>query len=187
MRLRIVAGEFGGRRIEAPPGAATRPTREAVREAWFAALGDRVAGVPVLDLFAGSGALGLEALSRGAAAVDFVESSRSAFGALERNIAALDVADRVTLYREDAFNFLRRRSEAAVPYGIALADPPYASDAAARLIELNRSTRFADLLCVEGGTRLVPGDLPGLIWQRRYGDTVLVFVTPNPGGTTSDH
>ena len=73
MSLRIVAGELGGRRIEVPPGRQVRPTGERVREAWFSALGDRIGGSTAIDLFAGSGALGIEALSRGASTVHFVE------------------------------------------------------------------------------------------------------------------
>src|SRR6185436_10638412 len=91
--VRIVAGELGGRVLKAPAGHATRPTSERVREALFAILGD-VEGLAVLDLFAGSGALGLEALSRGAARVVFVEGARAALVALRQNVEALDVKPR---------------------------------------------------------------------------------------------
>lgn len=174
MKLRIVAGEFGGRRIRTPKGRETRPTRESVREAWFSALGERVTGARVLDLFAGSGALGLEALSRGAAHVDFVERSRRGAAALERNIEELGVADRTAVHREEAFSFLDRIS-GSVAYDIALADPPYGSDAAARLVRLNRDRPFAHLLCVEvrGGTLAEPE--ADVAWHRRYGETTLAF------------
>lgn len=174
MKLRIVAGEFGGRRIRTPKGRATRPTRESVREAWFSALGERVRGARVLDLFSGSGALGLEALSRGAAHVDFVERSRGAATALERNIEELGVADRTAVHREDAFTFLDRTA-GSVAYDIALADPPYESDAAVRLVRLHRDRPFAQLLCVEVRSETLAEPEADVAWQRRYGDTTLAF------------
>jgi len=186
MKLRIVAGEFGGRRISTPSGSATRPTRENVREAWFNVLGERVRGARVLDLFSGSGALGLEALSRGAAHVDFIERSPGAFSALERNIESLDVADRADAYREKVFAFLSR-IEGSVAYDIALADPPYDSDAASRLIELNRKQPFARLLCVEYRSQTLPNAGADVAWQRRYGDTTLAFFTSDDcGGYSGD-
>jgi len=176
MKLRIVAGEFGGRRISTPLGKATRPTRESVREAWFNVLGERLVGARVLDLFSGSGALGLEALSRGAAHVDFIEHAAGAVRALEQNIEALDVVDRSVVYREEAFAYLSRIA-GSVAYEIALADPPYDSDAASRLIELNRTQPFARLLCVECRSELLIEPDVDLAWQRRYGDTTLAFFT----------
>jgi 16S rRNA (guanine966-N2)-methyltransferase len=182
VRMRIVAGEFRGRRIVAPPGRTTRPTRDKVREAWFNVLGDRVCGGRVVDLFAGSGALGLEALSRGATHVDFIERSRRAVAALERNVAALGVAGRVQVYREEVLAFLARIGSDA-PYDIALADPPYESDAAVRLIESYRREPFATLLCLECRSDTVHGPQPDLVWERRYGDATLAFFTrPNGGG-----
>jgi 16S rRNA (guanine966-N2)-methyltransferase len=103
VRIRIIAGELGGRYIEAPPGRRTRPTAERVREAWFSALGDRLEGATVVDLFAGSGALGLEALSRGAARVHFVETDRRAAESIRRNVQDLGVRDRSRLVRRDVF------------------------------------------------------------------------------------
>src|SRR5262245_29771258 len=91
--VRIIAGELGGRVLKAPAGRATRPTSERVREALFSILGD-VEDLAVLDLFAGSGALGLEALSRGAARAVFVEEARAALGALKKNVESLGVAER---------------------------------------------------------------------------------------------
>src|ERR687886_2242896 len=87
--MRVVAGTWGGRRLQAPRGDATRPTSDRVREALFSVLGDRVAGARVLDLFAGSGALGIEALSRGAAGATFVESAPAAIRAVRDNLDAL--------------------------------------------------------------------------------------------------
>ena len=94
--IRIIAGDFKGRRLKTPAGDAVRPTADRVREAWFSILQRAVRGARVLDLYAGSGALGLEALSRGAVTADFVEVRRASLAALKANITTLKVADRVT-------------------------------------------------------------------------------------------
>lgn len=176
-RLRIVAGELGGRYLEAPPGRGARPTREKVREAWFSALGP-LDGLRVVDLFAGSGALGLEALSRGAAHVHFVESDGRTAGVLAANVESLGVADRVEIVRRGVGGFLGERARAPErhePFDVALADPPYGSGWAPRLAERMRRAPFAGLLCVEHG----PGELDSVgdpAWRRRYGETELTFV-----------
>jgi 16S rRNA (guanine966-N2)-methyltransferase len=167
--MRIVAGEFGGRRLALPRDARVRPTADRVREAWMSILADALPGARVLDLYAGSGALGLEALSRGAAAADFVELNLPSLRALEANIAALAVGDRARVHRGDALRFAEGLEAAA--YDVAFADPPYNRDDAARLVALFRRTPFARILSVEhrGGARL-EGDS-----TRRYGDTALTF------------
>jgi 16S rRNA (guanine966-N2)-methyltransferase len=156
--------------LKTPAGDKTRPTAERVREAWFNILQRSVRGARVVDLFAGSGALGLEALSRGAAAVDFVENRRDALAALKANITALKVGDRATVHRRDALAF----TEALRPgqYDVAFADPPYGSDLAVRLVALFRVTAFASILSIEhGADRPIPGDD-----TRRYGDTAVTFI-----------
>src|SRR5215210_1077270 len=100
--MRIVAGEWGGRRIQAPPGRGTRPTTDRVREAWMSAVAVDIPGARVLDLFAGSGALGLEALSRGAASAVFVETGAPALKALRANLDALGAAARASIVKTDA-------------------------------------------------------------------------------------
>lgn len=166
---RIIAGEFGGRRIQAPPGRGTRPTSDRVREAWMSILGPTLPGARVLDLYAGTGALGLEALSRGAARVDFVEQSPAALAILRENIALLGVGDRCRVHRGDALRFAEGLGAGA--YDVAMADPPYADPAAERLVALFRGTPFARVLAVEhAATRAVLGDE-----TRRYGDTALTF------------
>src|SRR5690349_20918096 len=109
--MRVIAGRYGGRRLQAPPGDATRPTSDRVREALFSILGDRVEGARVLDLFAGSGALGLEALSRGAASATFVDSAPAAIRAVKANLAALGAEAEVV--RADALRWLRGAPPAA--------------------------------------------------------------------------
>jgi 16S rRNA (guanine966-N2)-methyltransferase len=124
--VRIVAGIARGRRIAAPPGRGTRPTGDRVREAVFNALGSRgaVVDATVLDLFAGSGALGLEALSRGAAHVTFVDHDPRALAVVRANLDALGLTDRATVVRADALAHLATASAVDV----ALCDPPYAFD-----------------------------------------------------------
>ncbi len=168
--LRIIAGEFKGRRLRTPTGRTVRPTSDKVREAWFSILQQSIPDARVLDLFAGSGALGFEALSRGAVAADFVETHRVSLTALKANIEALKVEDRVTIHRMDAVQFAERLQPNA--YDLAFADPPYATDAAARLVALFRATPFARAFSIEHSAAVaVPGDD-----TRRYGDTAITFV-----------
>ena len=168
--LRIIAGEFKGRRLKAPAGRAVRPTGDRVKEAWFSILQQSLPDARVLDLYAGSGALGLEALSRGAAAVEFVETHKASLAVLKDNITALEVEDRVTIHRMDAVRFAERLQPAQ--YDVAFADPPYATDDAERLVALFRATPFARAFSVEHSAgRAVSGDD-----TRRYGDTAITFV-----------
>lgn len=124
--VRIVAGTARGRRIAAPPGRSTRPTSDRVREAVFNSLGSLgvVVDATVLDLFAGSGALGLEALSRGAAHATFVDHDPAALAVVRANVDALGFGDRCAVVRADALDHLARADEV----DLALCDPPYAFD-----------------------------------------------------------
>jgi 16S rRNA (guanine966-N2)-methyltransferase len=122
--VRIVAGEHRGRRISAPPGRETRPTSDRVREAVFSLIGP-VEGLEVLDLFAGSGALGLEALSRGAASATLVERSPRAARVIRANAAALGVEDRVRVVVKDWRAALAAERAAGHRFGLCLLDPPY--------------------------------------------------------------
>ena len=122
--MRIVAGTFRSRRLVAPTGHDTRPTSDRAREALFAMLAE-VGDARVLDCFAGSGALGLEALSRGAATCTFVERDRTALTALRANVAALDVANRCTVRAIDVRRLLRADAAAGRQYDLFLIDPPY--------------------------------------------------------------
>src|SRR5438105_5463316 len=168
--LRIIAGEFKGRRLKVPSGRSVRPTGERVREAWFSILQHFIPGARVLDLFAGSGALGFEALSRGAVAVDFVETQRLSLAALHANAEPLKVEDRVTIHRVDAVRFAERLQPGQ--YDVAFADPPYATDSPERLVTLFRTTPFARAFSIEhSADKAVPGDD-----TRRYGDTAITFV-----------
>jgi 16S rRNA (guanine966-N2)-methyltransferase len=167
--VRVVAGEFGGRRLVVPRDARVRPTADRVREAWMSILGEELRDARVLDLFAGSGALGLEALSRGAAEATFVELSPPSLEALRTNIDALAVGDRARVHRGDALRFAAGLGAGA--FDVAFADPPYTTDAADRLVALFRRQPFARILSVEHpADRPADGDD-----TRRYGDTAVTF------------
>jgi len=177
--MRIVAGRWGGRRIAAPRGGATRPTSDRVREAVFSILGDVVPGACVLDLFAGSGALGLEALSRGAAAAVFVDSAPAAARAVRTNLEALGVDAEVV--RADAVVALRNAARAGHQYDLVFLDPPYRRAAAlAPALGAGLSAVLAPgARVVAESDRRAPLDLPlPLLDERRYGDTLIRFHSP---------
>lgn len=171
--MRIIAGRWRGRSIHAPQGQRTRPTTDRVREAWMSALQHDLPGAAVLDLYAGSGALGLEALSRGASHVTFVERGTASLRALHENIEALGAGAQVTILKADALRYIATLGVAA--FDVALADPPYDSGAAGRILETFERVPFARLLCVEHGVRSAVPAVAGAI-SRRYGDTVLTFI-----------
>ena len=176
--MRIVAGRFGGRRINAPRGAATRPTSDRVREALFALLGD-LEGARVLDLFAGSGALGLEALSRGAAKATFVDSAPAAIRAIGANLAALAADGQVR--RQDARIFLRNARGSGAAYDLVLLDPPYrlAGRLAPELSPLLTAVLAPGARVVSESDRRAPLDLAlTLLDERRYGDTLIRIHAP---------
>jgi 16S rRNA (guanine966-N2)-methyltransferase len=179
--VRIVAGVAGGRRL-AVPSRGTRPTSDRVREAVFSALQARqgLEGARVLDLYAGSGALGLEALSRGAAHVRFVESDRRAATVLRHNVETLALPGAEVIIADAA---LMLRGDPGLPYDVVLADPPYALDDVALAGVLSALVRRswlapAALLVVER-----PAKVPALTWpngvsavtDRRYGDTAVYY------------
>jgi 16S rRNA (guanine966-N2)-methyltransferase len=166
---RIISGEFGGRRLTLPADSRVRPTADRVREAWMSILGERLVGASVLDLFAGSGALGLEALSRGAERATFVELAPASLAAIRANVDALGVKDRVTIHRGDAMRFIERLDGGA--FDLALADPPYSIPFAERLVAAFRQRPFARLLAVEHpASAALPGGE-----TRRYGEVALTF------------
>ena len=177
--MRVVAGRWGGRRLAAPPGAATRPTSDRVREALFSILGDRVQDARVLDLFAGTGALGLEALSRGAAEATFVESRAPALHVLRANLEALGAEAEV--HRGDALRFLGTARGKARHYDLVLLDPPYrlAARLGRELSEALPAVLAPDGLVVAESDRRAPLalDLP-LKDERRYGDTLIRIHDP---------
>jgi 16S rRNA (guanine966-N2)-methyltransferase len=171
--VRIVAGEWGGRRIAAPPGRATRPTQDRVREAWMSAVAPHLPGARVLDLFAGSGALGLEALSRGAEHAVFVEQAPAALRVLRENLRALGAEGRAEVVRADAVRHAAGLGAGA--FDLAFADPPYGQGLAEAVAECFARVPFAALLTIEHGAGDRLPELPGAR-ERRYGDTRLTFL-----------
>ena len=141
----------------------------------MSALGGRLDGLTVLDLFAGSGALGLEALSRGAAHATFVEIGRASLRSLEDNLRLLNASELATVVKGDVLKYVRRLPPGA--FDLTLADPPYGEGHAAALLERFREVAFARALWVEHRTAEPLPELPGLR-QRRYGDTTLTSVVP---------
>jgi 16S rRNA (guanine966-N2)-methyltransferase len=179
--LRIVAGEWRGRRIRVPP-AGVRPTADRVREAWMSIVGPHLDGARVLDLCAGSGALGLEALSRGAVHCDFVEKDPKVLAVLRENIAKLGAEGRSTVQQQDAESFLQS-PPSPIPHlpssrwDVSFADPPYSSPLALRLAERWLHAPFATIFGIEhDATTTLPEAGPGCSVDRRaYGDTAITI------------
>jgi 16S rRNA (guanine966-N2)-methyltransferase len=189
--MRVIAGRFGGRRLFDAPREGVRPTSDRVREALFARLG-ALHGLRVLDLYAGTGTLGIEALSRGAARAVFIERSRPALAVLERNLAALglDEGGVTRVVRGDVATSLRRLARPgpeAEAFERVFIDPPYASGEAVRALEALVSGGLlapdAEVV-VEASRRHPVGPVPGLelVDERRYGDTLIVRFAPSGGG-----
>ena len=172
--MRIIAGRWRGRRLKPLRGRNVRPTTDRVREAWMAALGADVEGATVVDLFAGSGALGLEALSRGARRVTFVDLSRAALRVLRANIELLETGAATRVVRADALGYAGRMRRDEID--LALADPPYDRGLAGRLLARYGERPFAGALWMEHRSREKLPDCPGLrLRQRVYGDTTLTI------------
>lgn len=173
--MRVVAGSLRGRAIVAPEGQATRPTTDRVREALFNALASAggIDGTRVLDLFAGSGALGIEALSRGASHCTFVERDRMAVEAIRRNVENLGLGDRTALVVGDVLS----RLPALPPADLVLADPPYGFAEWTTLLDgLRRLTSTTGLVVLESGDPV--GEAPGweTVREKRYGRTWVTFL-----------
>jgi len=168
--VRIIAGKWRGRRIDAPADERVRPTGDRVREAWMSIVNPWLPGARVLDVFAGSGALGLEALSRGAEFVDFVEIAPKSLAAIASNADRLSATEQMALHRGDALRFIERLELHA--YDIAFADPPYGMGLAERVVQRWLEQPFADILGVEHGAR---EQLPEGGDTRSYGSAAITF------------
>jgi len=172
--VRVIGGRLGGRTLVAPRGRATRPTPERVREAIFSILTD-VSGSIVLDLFAGSGALAIEALSRGAAQATLVDSSHAAIAAIRTNLAAVQIE--AEALRMPALSFLRNARTHGREYDLVFLDPPYrqATALGRQLSEELPSVLAPGARVVVESDRRAPLELglPAALDERRYGDTVI--------------
>jgi 16S rRNA (guanine966-N2)-methyltransferase len=174
--MRIVAGRWRGRQINAPRDDRVRPTGDRVREAWLNIVNPWLADARVLDLFSGTGALGFEALSRGAAVVDFVELAPKSLELLRRNAELLGAGNAAVLHRRDARQFVDGLPARA--YDVAFADPPYDHGFATTLAERWLAIPFADILGIE---HRMDEHLPGDGERRKYGQTVITFFrAPQP-------
>lgn len=180
--MRVIAGTAGGRHLVAPHGRTTRPTSDRVKEALFSILTslDCLADARVLDLFAGSGALGIEALSRGARHAVFVEKDRTALAALTKNLAATGLSARSTVLSVDVELALKRLQQDKAYFDLVLLDPPYQSDLYTRTITFTGTHLLAPdgLLVAEAAKRVsLPEQLAPCTRfdHRMYGDTVLEF------------
>jgi len=186
--MRVIAGSAGGVRL-AVPKSGVRPTMDRVKAAIFSSLGETVINAQVLDLFAGSGALGIEALSRGAASAVFVEDDRQSAEAIEKNLAKTKLKGRVR--RQDVFVFLRQQSDAE-NFQIIFADPPYekANDGANYTERLLNNDSLPQLLVPEGIFVLEkrPSETISelkfwqVIRQKTYGATEVLFLTKSAIG-----
>ena len=171
--MRVIAGQYGGRELVAPRGQSTRPTSDRVREALFSILGD-ITGAHVLDLFAGSGALAIEALSRGAAQATLVDSSAAAVTAIRRNLERLGAE--AIVYRAGALAYLQRARGSSPQYDLVFLDPPYrqASGLSERLSAALVPVLAPQARVVAESDRRDPLKLDlELLDERRYGDTVI--------------
>ena len=153
-----------------PADERVRPTADRVREAWMSIVAPELPGAHVADLFAGSGALGLEALSRGAETAEFVEVAAASLAALRANAKLLGAGTAATIHRGDALRFVSKLPRLA--FDVAFADPPYGHQLASRLAERWLEIPFARILGVE---HRIDEVLPGEGDRRRYGDTVVTF------------
>ena len=182
--MRVIAGRLGGRRLSAPRGYATRPTTDRVREALFSALG-ALDGAAVLDVYAGTGALGIEAISRGAARAVFVENARPALASLKENIDALDLGGCTRIVASPAARGATLAAESG-PFDLVFLDPPYAALAEVLRV-VGALTRVGAIalgghVVVEHATRDAPPELAGLtrLPSRTYGDTTITLYLRAP-------
>ena len=179
--MRIIAGVFKGRRLSTPRGATTRPTADQVRIALMDTLGPRLPDARVLDLFAGSGSVGLEALSRAAAHATFVERDPCALEALEENVRTLGVESRVVVARGDVARQLERLASGGRRFEIVFLDPPYALDVGEQaLAALGAGALLAEdgVVIAQHFTKRPPAAEYGILRAfraRRFGETTLTF------------
>jgi 16S rRNA (guanine966-N2)-methyltransferase len=189
--LRVIAGSAGGLHLQAPKGGRSRPTTDRVRESLFASLDQHfgLADASVLDLYAGSGALGIEALSRGAARAVLVDRDLAAVQTIRRNLAATRLRDRARVWRSTVASFLGGPISPEAPFDFVFIDPPYRASASEvdRVLEGLAADGWLQpgaAVVIERGSSDAPPSLPqswAMGWQRAYGDTlVTVAVTHRP-------
>jgi 16S rRNA (guanine(966)-N(2))-methyltransferase RsmD len=180
--MRVIAGSARGRQLVAPRGTVTRPITDRVKETLFGILGERVIDARVLDLYAGSGSVGIEALSRGAAHCEFVESDRRAMAAIRENLDRAGVAEDASVHQVDVVRYLDRSADDR--FSLVFLDPPYEERAILAPLErlVARLTPGAAVVVKHHWRTPVP-EPPGLTsWrERRFGETTLTFLAANDG------
>ncbi len=181
--MRVVSGDLGGRKLVTPDGSDTRPTSDRVREAIFNSLFslDAIEGARVLDAFAGSGALGIEALSRGALHATFVETGRDALAALRENLETLQLGAQGRVAPGDALAHLERIAAEGEVYDLVLLDPPYGFD---QWDELLAAVPVGARVVIESDRKVVVPDSWEVHRRKRYGGTVVMLATASAQGET---
>ena len=183
VNMRVVSGDLGGRKLVTPDGSDTRPTSDRVREAMFNSLFslDAIEGARVLDAFAGSGALGIEALSRGALHATFVETGRNALAALRENIETLQLGAQGRVVPGEALAHLERTAAAGEVYDLVLLDPPYGFD---QWDELLAAVPVGARVVIESDREVIVPDSWEVHRRKRYGGTVVTLATASAQGET---
>lgn len=180
--MRVIAGELKGRRLKSVPGKLTRPTSDKIKEAVFQMMGPYFQGGTCLDLFAGSGALGIEAISRGIDHATFIEKQQKAVQTINENIQDLKLEERAKVLRIDAFKGLQLMSKEQKSYNLILIDPPYESmnyeKLLSTIINNNLLTKNGLIYCEHATTKDLPQDLSELtiIKQATYGSTTAITI-----------
>jgi 16S rRNA (guanine966-N2)-methyltransferase len=176
--VRIISGEHKGRRLRVGKKAKVRPTSDRVKESIFNILREEVAGKRILDLFAGAGSLGIEALSRGAESVTFVDASSQSVEALKKNLRSLDLENRSAILRLDGLKALKRLEQS---FQMVFADPPYLKGFAQKIIDSIAQLEVLEengILILEHHkkeTFCLPGEKLSVLKHKRFGDTVISF------------
>ncbi len=178
--MRVIAGARKGHALVTPPGREIRPTSDRTRTVIFDVLGERVVRARVLDLFAGAGALGIEALSRGAEWTDFVDTSRKSLAAIQTNLSRTHLEHHGRVIVEDAFLFLQQPRPEIAPYDLILADPPYTFTHYEALLQLLQSPKILapdGTIMLETSARLPAPEAEALVLikERRLGETAARF------------
>ncbi|NMP36709.1 MAG: 16S rRNA (guanine(966)-N(2))-methyltransferase RsmD [Clostridiales bacterium] len=171
--MRVITGTARGRKLKTLPGEDVRPTTDIVKEAMFSIIQFELEGRRGIDLFAGSGQLGIEAISRGAESVVFVDSSKSSLAVVNENIAGVGFTEQSEVVLSDSVGYLARCTKT---FDIALLDPPYNAGLTEKALEalIPHMARGSVIICETSDSQVLPNEIPGFSGKRyRYGKTAL--------------